>query len=78
VTKISGKFLNARIAAERVKGRRPGIITQKTQVFDFKESINFLPCKLNTLFIFVLFAFFAAKTPAPLWLCDSVVKLFRC
>jgi hypothetical protein len=27
--KISGKFLNARSAAQRVKGRRPGIVTQK-------------------------------------------------
>ena len=66
-TKISGKFLNARSAAQRVKGRRPGIVTQKTQIFGFKEAMNILSFKLNILFTFVLLAFFAAKTSVPLW-----------
>jgi hypothetical protein len=34
-TKISGKFLNARSAAQRVKGRRPGIVTQKNAYICF-------------------------------------------
>jgi hypothetical protein len=36
-TKISGKFFNARSAAQRVKGRRPGIVTQKSQNSGFKN-----------------------------------------
>jgi hypothetical protein len=68
-TKISGKFLNARSAAQRVKGRRPGIVTQKTQIFGFKEAMNILSFKLNILFLPSCYLRFLRLKP--LYLCGK-------